>query len=101
MTNITDVGQLIDIGIVNFIEYMEHISFSETVTTVKMLEMELGRTSVLKDNIYKGMERAIENVDSIEHDKLSREFIQTYVAEQKIKDRIDIAREYVRRKGVL
>ena len=101
MTNITDIGDLIDIGIVNFIEYMEHISFSETVTTVKMLEMELGRTSVLKDNIYKGMERAIENVDSIEHDKLSRKFVQTYVAEQKIKDRIDIAREYARRKGVL
>ena len=101
MTNITDVGDLIDIGIVNFIEYMEHIPFSDTVTTVKMLEMELGRTSVLKDNIYKGMERAIENVDSIEHDKLSREFIQTYVVEQKIKDRIDLAKDYARRKGVL
>ena len=101
MTNITDVGQLIDMGIVNFIEYMEHISFSEIVTTVKMLEMELGRVSILKDNIYKGIERAIENVDSKEHDKLSREFIQTYVAEQKIKDRIDIAKDYARRKGVL
>ena len=101
MINITDVGQLIDMEIVNFIEYMEHISFSEIVTTVKMLEMELGRVSILKDNIYKGIERAIENTDSIEHDKLSREFIQTYVAEQKIKDRIDIAKDYARRKGVL
>ena len=48
MINITDIGQLIDMEIVNFIEYMEHISFSEIVTTVKMLEMELGRVSVLK-----------------------------------------------------
>ena len=101
MTNITDVGDLIDIGIVNFIEYMEHISFSELVVIVKMLEMELGRTSVLKDVIYIDMERAIESVDSIEHDKLSRKFVQTYVMEQKIKDRIDIAKDYARRKGVL
>lgn len=101
MTNITDVGQLIDMGIVNFIEYMEHISFSEIVTTVKMLEMELGRVSILKDNIYKGMERAIENTDSIEHGKLNSKFIQTYVVEQKIKDRIDIAKDYARIKGVL
>jgi hypothetical protein len=101
MINITDVGQLIDMEIVNFIEYMEHISFSEALTTVKMLEMELGRVSILKDNIYKGMERAIENEDSIEHDKLSKEFIQTYMAEQKIQDRIDIAKDYARRKGVL
>lgn len=101
MTNITDVGQLIDMEIVNFIEYMEHISFSAIVTTVKMLEMELGRVSILKDNIYKGIERAIENEDSKERDKLGREFIQTYIAEQKIKDRIDIAKHYARRKGVL
>jgi len=101
MTNITDVGQLIDMGIVNFIEYVEHISFSEIVTTVKMLEMELGRVSILKDNIYKRMKIAIENEDSIEHDKLSKEFIQTYIAEQKIQDRIDIAKDYARRKGVL
>lgn len=101
MTNITDVGQLIDMEIVNFIEYMEHISFSEVISSLKMLEMELGRVSILKDNIYKGMEIAIENEDSIKHDKLSREFIQTYVAEQKIQDRIDIAKEYARRKGVL
>ena len=101
MTNITDIGQLIDMGIVNFIEYMEHISFSEVISSLKMLEMELGRVSILKDNIYKGMERAIENTDSIEHDKLNRKFIQTYVVEQKIKDRIDLAKDYARRKGVL
>lgn len=101
MTYITDVGQLIDMEIVNFIEYMEHISFSKLITTVKMLEMELGRVSILKDNIYKEMERAIENTDSIEHDKLNRKFIQTYVVEQKIKDRIDLAKHYARRKGVL
>jgi hypothetical protein len=101
MTNITDIGQLIDMGIVNFIEYMEHISFSEVISSLKMLEMELGRVSILKDNIYKGMERAIENTDSIEHDKLNSKFIQTYVVEQKIKDRIDLAKYYARRKGVL
>lgn len=101
MTNITDVGDLIDMGIVNFIEYMEHISFSEIVTTVKMLEMELGRISILKDNIYKGIERAIENADSIEHNRLNKEFIQTYIAEQKIQDRIYMAKDYARRKGVL
>lgn len=101
MINITDVGQLIDMGIVNFIEYMELISFSEIVTTVKMLEMELGRVSILKDNIYKGIKIAIENEDPIEHNKLSKEFIQTYIAEQKIQDRIDIAKDYARRKGVL
>lgn len=99
MTNITDVGQLIDIGIVNFIEYMEHISFSETVSTVKMLEMEQGRTVLLKEAIYEGMENLVD--DPVEHDRLSREFIQTYVVEQKIQDRIDIAKEYARRKGVL
>ena len=101
MTNITDIGQLIDMGIVNFIEYMEHISFSEVISSLKMLEMELGRVSILKDNIYKGMERATENTDSIEHDKLNSKFIQTYVVEQKIKDRIDLAKHYARRKGVL
>ena len=99
MTNITDVGQLIDTGIVNFIEYMEHISFSEIVSTVKMLEMELGRTSILKDNIHEGMSNLVD--DPEEHDRLSREFIQIYIVEQKIQDRIDIAREYVKRKGVL
>lgn len=101
LKEIKDVGDLIDMKIINFIEYMEHISFSEIISTLKMLEMELGRVSVLKDNIYKGIERAIENVDSKERDKLSSEFIQTYVAEQKIKDRIDIAKDYARRKGVL
>jgi len=101
LKEVKDVGDLIDMGIVNFIEYMEHISFSEIVTTVKMLEMELGRVSVLKDNIYKGMERAIENADLIEHNRLNREFIQTYIAEQKIQDRIYIAKDYARRKGVL
>lgn len=99
MTNITDVGQLIDMGIVNFIEYMEHISFSEIVTTVKMLEMELGRVVLLKETIYEGMENLVD--DPVEHDRLSREFIQTYVVEQKIKDRIDIAKDYARIKGVL
>lgn len=101
LKEVKDVGDLIDMRIVNFIEYMEHISFSEIVTTVKMLEMELGRVSVLKDNIYKGIERAIENEDSKECDKLGRKFIQTYVVEQKIKDRIDLAKHYARRKGVL
>lgn len=99
MINITDVGQLIDTGIVNFIEYMEHISFSETVTTVKMLEMELGRAVLLKETIYEGMENLVD--DPLEHDRLSREFIQTYLVEQKIQDRIDIGKEYARRKGVL
>ncbi len=99
MTNITDVGQLIDMRIVNFIEYMEHISFSEIVTTVKMLEMEQGRVILLKEAIYAGMENLVD--DPVEHNRLSREFIQTYVAEQKIQDRIDIAKDYARRKGVL
>lgn len=99
MTNITDVGQLIDMGIVNFIEYLGHISFSEVISSLKMLEMELGRVVLLKEAIYEGMENLVD--DPVEHDRLSREFIQTYVVEQKIKDRIDIAREYVRRKGVL
>lgn len=99
MTNITDVGQLIDMEIVNFIEYMEHISFSEIVTTVKMLEMEQGRIVLLKEAIYEGVENLVD--DPVEYNRLSREFIQTYVAEQKIQDRIDIAKEYARRKGVL
>mgnify|MGYP001154405699 CR=1 FL=1 len=99
MTSITDVGQLIDMGIVNFIEYMEHISFSQVVATIKMLEMEQGRIVLLKEAIYEGMENLAD--DLVEHNRLSREFIQTYVAEQKIQDRIDIAKEYARRKGVL
>lgn len=99
MINITDVGQLIDMGIVNFIEYMEHISFSEIVTTVKMLEMEQGRVVLLKEAIYEGMENLVD--DPVEYDRLIREFIQTYVAEQKIQDRIDLAKHYARRKGVL
>lgn len=99
MINITDVGQLIDMGIVNFIEYVEHISFSKALTTVKMLEMELGRIVLLKEAIYEGMENLVD--DPVEHNRLSREFIQTYVAEQKIQDRIDIAKDYARRKGVL
>lgn len=99
MIDITDVGQLIDIGIVNFIGYMKRFSFSETVSTVKMLEMELGRTSILKDNIYEGMSNLVD--DPEEHDRLSREFIQTYVVEQKIQSRIDIGKDFARRKGVL
>ena len=99
LKEIKDVGDLIDMRIVNFIEYMEHISFSEVVSTLKMLEMELGRTSVLKDNIYAGMENLVDDPEEL--DRLSREFIQTYVAEQKIQDRIDIAKEYAGRKGVL
>ena len=101
MTDINDIGDLIDIGIVNFIEYMEHQTFGEVVSTVKMLEMELGRASIIKDNLYVAMERAIENVNLEEHDKLSREFIQAYVVEHKIQDRIDIGKDYARRKGVL
>ena len=99
LKEVKDVGDLIDMGIVNFIEYMEHISFSEVISSLKMLEMEQGRVVLLKEAIYEGMENLAD--DLVEHDRLSREFIQTYVAEQKIQDRIDIAKDYTRRKGVL
>jgi len=96
---VKDVGDLIDMKIINFIEYMEHISFSEIISSLKMLEMEQGRVVLLKEAIYEGMENLVD--DPVEHNRLSREFIQTYVAEQKIQDRIDIAKDYARRKGVL
>ena len=99
LKEIKDVGDLIDMRIVNFIEYMEHISFSEIVSTLKMLEMEQGRVVLLKEAIYEGMENLVDDPEEL--DRLSREFIQTYVAEQKIQDRIDIAKDYARRKGVL
>ena len=99
LKEIKDVGDLIDMRIVNFIEYMEHISFSEIVSTLKMLEMELGRVVLLKEAIYEGMENLVDDPEEL--DRLSREFIQTYVAEQKIQDRIDIAKDYARRMGVL
>ena len=99
LKEIKDVGDLIDMRIVNFIEYMEHISFSEIVSTLKMLEMEQGRVVLLKEAIYEGMENLVDDPEEL--DRLSREFVQTYVAEQKIQDRIDIAKDYARRKGVL
>ena len=39
LKEIKDVGDLIDMKIVNFIGYMEHISFSEVISSLKMLEM--------------------------------------------------------------
>jgi hypothetical protein len=96
--NISNVGGLIDLGIVDYIAYVGSLSFSQANSTAKMLEMELGRIAIIRDQIYKGMETSIN--DPVKHDELSREFVQTYIAEQKIKDRIELAKKYVQIKGV-
>lgn len=98
MTNIKDAGGLIDLGIVDYISYVGSLSFSEANSTAKMMEMELGRVYLIRDQLYNQMENHLN--DPVKHDELSREFVQTYIAEQKIKDRIELAKKYVQLKGV-
>ena len=93
-----NIGDLIDLEILDYINHINKVSFSEANVTVKMLEMELGRVQLRREQLYEGMEALID--DPVEHDALSREFIQTYIAEHKINDRIGITKRYSEIKGV-
>ena len=97
---VSDIGVVIDMGIVDFLEYMSKASFSEANGLCKMLEVELGRVGLVRQDLHNKMEMSIQNVDPVQHDKLSRQFVMTYVVEQKIKDRIDLAKRYMFLKGV-
>lgn len=94
------IDQLIDANIVDAVEFIAEVKFSEANILTKSLEMELGRVRIMRDEIHSKMESSIDSMDSEEYDNLSREFVKTYVIEGKILDRIDLCKKTMERKGI-
>lgn len=96
--DITSIQDLIDLNILDFLKYASKLDFSFANNLTKMLDMELSRVRLLRDNIYSSMD--LEAISNLEYDTLSRNFVSTYIQEQKILDRQGIIQEKVKKSGV-
>ena len=88
---VTEVGHLIDANIVDYITYINELTFSECNHTKKLLEMELHRTGLSRQKLLGQMEQGIDKI---------KDYITTFVVEQKILDRLEIAESVRRAKGI-
>lgn len=80
------VDKLIDYSIVKYLGYVFKLSFSEVNALIKTLELEKGRLLLYRNEIIKSNDL--------------EEYVKTFVFEQKIDDRINIAKSYAEAKGV-
>lgn len=96
--DITSIQDLIDLSILDFLKYASKLDFSFANNLSKMLDIELSRIRLLRDNIYSSMESVA--TSTLEYDTLSRNFVSTYIQEQKILDRQDIIQEKVKKSGI-
>lgn len=83
----TEIGQLIDMTIGDFIGYVMTKNFSECGGVVSLLEIELGRIRIARTKLTDFEEELLD-------------YVNTFVVEQKIIDRLLLTETIKKSKGV-
>lgn len=90
---VNSIKDLIDMGITDFMKFIMNKTFSYTNSLSKILDMELVRVRLLRDLVHSDMESSRASNNLFDLDILSRNFVSTFIEEQKILDRQEIIRE--------
>ena len=94
-----NVGEIIEANIVKVVNFLEASTFNECTVISKMLEMELGRTKLMREQIE--FKTDVIRLTEDERKNYTFKLINLFVVEQKIIDRLDLVLSYVITKGVM
>lgn len=97
---ITNIQDIIDLSIVEFIEFIMSNTFSYNNSMSKLLDVELVRVQLLRHAVYTDMEQARLSENLSDYDTFRRNFVSTFIQEQRILDRLEIIKEKLKSSGI-